>query len=50
MSKPISNTRIDKAGEALSKEIFKDEIELIEAEEYFNRYRQNHLQPLSETT
>lgn len=50
MSKPISNTRIDKAGEALSEEIFKDEIELIEAEEYFNRYRQNHLQPLSETT
>lgn len=45
-----SKTKIDKAGLALAKNKFKDEIEYIELEEAFDEYRKAHLQPLSETT
>lgn len=46
----LSKTRIDKAGLALAKAKFKDEIDYIELEETFDEYRKAHLQPLSETT
>ncbi|EKK5269347.1 RelA/SpoT domain-containing protein [Cronobacter dublinensis] len=50
MTKPLSKSRIDKCGLALSKGTFKDEIDFIEYEDDFNEFRKNHLQPLSETT
>lgn len=46
----ISNAKIDKAGAALSKNIYKDEYEFIELEYLFDDYRKSHLQPLTETT
>jgi ppGpp synthetase/RelA/SpoT-type nucleotidyltranferase len=46
----LSKTRIDKAGLALAKSRFKDEVDFIELEEVFDEYRKAHLQPLSETT
>jgi ppGpp synthetase/RelA/SpoT-type nucleotidyltranferase len=49
MSLP-SRTKIDKAGLALAKSKFRDEVEYIELEEAFDGYRKAHLQPLSETT
>lgn len=45
-----SKTKIDKAGLAIAKGRFKDELEYIELEETFDEYRKSHLQPLSETT
>jgi ppGpp synthetase/RelA/SpoT-type nucleotidyltranferase len=47
---PPSKTKIDKAGLALAKNIFRDEDEYFELEEVFDEYRKAHLQPLSETT
>lgn len=46
----LSKTRIDKAGLALAKAKFKDEVDFIELEEAFDEYRKAHLKPLSETT
>lgn len=46
----ISKTRIDKSGLALSKNIYKDEIDFIELEDVFDEYRKGHLLPLTETT
>lgn len=46
----ISNAKIDKAGTALSKNVYKDEEEFIELEYVFDDYRKGHLQPLTETT
>lgn len=46
----VSKSRIDKAGLALSKDRYKDEIDYIELEDVFDDYRKKHLQPLSETT
>ena len=46
----LSNSRIDKAGLALARGKFRDEIDYIELEEDFDKFRQAHLQPLSETT
>lgn len=50
--KKLSDSRIDKAGEALASGelINKDPIKYIELEDDFDQYRQEHLQPLSETT
>lgn len=45
-----SKAKIDKAGLALAKSKFKDELDHIELEETFDEYRKAHLQPLSETT
>lgn len=45
-----SKTRIDRAGLALAKNKYRDEIEYLELEETFDEYRKAHLQPLSETT
>ena len=45
-----SKTKIDKAGRALSRNIFKSEDEEIEAEIVFDDYRRAHLQPLTDTT
>lgn len=45
-----SKSKIDKAGLALAKAKFKDEVEYIELEDVFDEYRKAHLQPLSETT
>lgn len=47
---PPSKTKIDKAGLALAKNIFRDDDEYFELEEVFDEYRKAHLQPLSETT
>ncbi|MBU6474859.1 MAG: RelA/SpoT domain-containing protein, partial [Alphaproteobacteria bacterium] len=47
---PISKSKIDKAGRALAKYDYKDEVEYIELEELFDEHRMSHLQPLSETT
>lgn len=46
----ISKNRIDNSGLALAKARYKDEYELLELEDDFDKYRQAHLQPLSETT
>lgn len=46
----LSKNRIDKAGLALAKGKYRDEIEFIELEDVFDEYRKTHLQPLSETT
>jgi ppGpp synthetase/RelA/SpoT-type nucleotidyltranferase len=46
----LSKSRIDKAGLALAKAKFHDEVDFIELEEVFDEYRKTHLQPLSETT
>lgn len=46
----LSKTKIDKAGLALAKGQYKDEVEFIELEETFDDYRKAHLKPLSETT
>jgi ppGpp synthetase/RelA/SpoT-type nucleotidyltranferase len=46
----ISKSKIDKSGLALSKNIYKDEIEFIELEEIFDEYRKAHLLPITETT
>lgn len=43
-------TRIDKAGLALAQDKYKDEIDYIELEEDFYKYREAHLRPLSDTT
>ena len=45
-----SRTKIDKAGLALAKGKFRDEVDYIDLEETFDEYRKAHLQPLSETT
>jgi len=45
-----SKTKIDKAGLALAKGKFRDEVDYIELEDAFDEYRKAHLQPLSETT
>lgn len=45
-----SKSRIDKAGQALAKAVYRNEDELIELEDVFDEYRKSHLQPLSETT
>lgn len=45
-----SKSKIDKAGLALAKAKFEDEVDYIELEEAFDEYRKAHLQPLSETT
>lgn len=45
-----SKTKIDLAGRALSKGVFRSEDEEIEAEIAFDDYRRAHLQPLTETT
>lgn len=46
----LSKSKVDKAGLALSKNKFKDEIDFIELEDVFDEYRKAHLQPLTETT
>jgi len=46
----ISKTKIDKSGLALSKDIYKDEVDFIELEEVFDEYRKSYLLPLTETT
>ncbi|MCF7201846.1 RelA/SpoT domain-containing protein [Pseudomonas oligotrophica] len=46
----LSKSKVDKAGLALSKDKFKDEIDFIELEDVFDEYRKAHLQPLTETT
>jgi len=46
----ISNARVDKAGQALAKDIVDDEEEYFELEDVFDEYRKSHLQPLTETT
>ena len=45
-----SKTKIDSAGRALSKGVFKSEDQEIEAEIIFDDYRRAHLQPLTDTT
>jgi len=45
-----SKTKIDNAGRALSKGVFKSEDQQIEAEIIFDDYRRAHLQPLTDTT
>jgi ppGpp synthetase/RelA/SpoT-type nucleotidyltranferase len=45
-----SKTKIDSAGRALSKGVFKSEDQEIEAEIVFDDYRRAHLQPLTDTT
>ncbi len=44
----ISKTKIDKSGLALSKNIYKDEVDFIELEDIFDEYRKRHLGPLTE--
>jgi len=46
----LSKTKVDRAGLALAKDKFKDEIDYIELEDVFDGYRKAHLQPLTETT
>ena len=46
----FSKTKIDKAGEILSKNVVTDEVRYIEAEDVFNEYRGLHLAPLMQTT
>lgn len=46
----FSNARIDKAGQALAKDIVDNVEEYFELEEVFDEYRKSHLQPLTETT
>lgn len=45
-----SKTKIDSAGRALSKGVFKSEDQEIESEIIFDDYRRAHLQPLTDTT
>jgi len=45
-----SKSKIDKSGYALSKGIYRDEIEYIELEEIFDEFRKAHLPPLTQTT
>ncbi len=45
-----SKSKIDKAGLALAKAKYKDELDYIDLEDAFDEYRKAHLQPLSETT
>lgn len=49
MAKP-SKSKIDRAGQALSKAIYRNDDEFLDLEEIFDEYRKSHLQPLSETT
>ena len=46
----ISKSRIDKAGLALSKNKYRDEIDYIESEDIFDDFRKAHLPPLTQTT
>jgi len=46
----LSKSKIDKAGRILSKNLYRDEIEYIEAEDILDEYRKAHLLPLTETT
>lgn len=46
----ISKTRIDKAGDAIAREKYKDDEDYISLEYVFDDYRKEHLQPLTETT
>lgn len=46
----ISKTTIDKAGLAIAKNKYKDEINFIELEEVFDEFRKMHLSPLTNTT
>lgn len=48
--KKLSKSKIDRAGLALAKSKYRDEIDFIELEDVFDEYRKAHLQPLSETT
>lgn len=48
--KKLSKAKIDRAGLALAKGKYRDEIDFIELEDVFDEYRKAHLQPLSETT
>lgn len=45
-----SKTKIDRAGQDLSKNVFRSEDEEIESEIIFDEYRQAHLQPLTDVT
>ncbi|WP_321404380.1 RelA/SpoT domain-containing protein [Maridesulfovibrio sp.] len=44
----ISKTKIDKSGLALSKDVYKDEVDYIALEDIFDEYRKRHLGPLTE--
>ncbi|MCM1128415.1 MAG: RelA/SpoT domain-containing protein [Alistipes senegalensis] len=46
----LSKSIIDKAGLALARNRYRDEVNFIELEEVFDEYRKSHLQPLTETT
>ncbi|VCU72499.1 hypothetical protein PIGHUM_04599 [Pigmentiphaga humi] len=46
----MSKSRIDRAGNAIARSIYRSDDEYIELEDVFDEYRKNHLQPLSETT
>lgn len=47
---PTSKTTIDRAGRALARGAFRDEVDYIQLEEAFNEYRRAHLEPLTSTT
>lgn len=46
----LSNTKIDRAGNAIARDRYRSDDEYIELDDLFDEYRGAHLQPLSETT
>jgi len=46
----LSKSKIDRAGVALAKDSYRDADEWVEYEEVLDKYREEHLQPLTETT
>jgi ppGpp synthetase/RelA/SpoT-type nucleotidyltranferase len=47
---PASKTTIDRAGQALAKGAYRDEVDYIQLEETFDDYRRTHLEPLTATS
>lgn len=46
----LSKSKIDRAGVALAKDSYRDADEWVEYEDVLDKYREEHLQPLTETT
>jgi ppGpp synthetase/RelA/SpoT-type nucleotidyltranferase len=46
----LSKTKVDRAGNAIARDLYRSDEEYIELEDLFDEYRKSHLQPLSETT
>jgi hypothetical protein len=44
----LTKGQIDKAGESFSKNVFKDEVDLVSKEEIFDEFRRIHLEPTTE--